>query len=161
MDNFPDFPQLSDEEEDIPALLFDFEDVEVPLPDMPSLEAWIHAVAASHGCTVHQVQYVFCSDDYLHQMNVDYLQHDTLTDIITFPYANPPAIEGEIYVSVDRVKDNATDLNLPFQQELLRVIIHGILHLCGTGDKTEGQAAVMRAQEDAALQLWANEFEQE
>lgn len=161
MDNFPDFPQLGDEEEDIPALLFDFEDVEVPLPDILSLEAWIHAVAASHGCTVHQVQYVFCSDDYLHQMNIDYLQHDTLTDIITFPYASPPAIEGEIYVSVDRVKDNATDLNLPFQQELLRVIIHGILHLCGTGDKTESQAAVMRAQEDAALQLWANEFEQE
>ncbi len=161
MDNFPDFPQLGDEEEDIPALLFDFEDVEVPLPDILSLEAWIHAVAASHGCTVHQVQYVFCSDDYLHQMNIDYLQHDTLTDIITFPYASPPAIEGEIYVSVDRVKDNATDLNLPFQQELLRVIIHGILHLCGTGDKTESQAAVMRAQEDAALQLWASEFEQE
>ena len=161
MDNFPDFPQLGDEEEDIPALLFDFEDVEVPVLDILSPEAWIHAVAASYGCTVHQVQYVFCSDDYLHQMNIDYLQHDTLTDIITFPYASPPAIEGEIYVSVDRVKDNATDLNLPFQQELLRVIIHGILHLCGTGDKTESQAAVMRAQEDAALQLWASEFEQE
>lgn len=160
MDNFPDFPQLADEEEDPPALLFDFEDVESPLPDIASLEAWIHAVAASHGCTVRQVQYVFCSDDYLHQMNVDYLQHDTLTDIITFPYANPPAIEGEIYVSVDRVKDNAMELKLPFQQELLRVIIHGILHLCGIGDKTESQAAVMRTQEDAALLRWANEFEQ-
>ena len=160
MDNFPDFPQLADEEENSSPLLFDFEDVEVLLPDNEPLEAWINAVAASHGCTVRQVQYVFCSDDYLHQINVDYLQHDTLTDIITFPYASPPAIEGEIYVSVDRVKDNAQDLELPFQQELLRVIIHGILHLCGIGDKTASQAAVMRAQEDAALLLWANEFEQ-
>lgn len=159
MDNFPDFPQLDDDEEELPALLFDFEDVEVSLPDTDLLDTWINAVATSHGCSVQQVQYVFCSDDYLHRMNVDYLQHDTLTDIITFPYADPPAIEGEIYVSVDRVKDNAADLKLPFQQELLRVIIHGILHLCGIGDKTEGQAAIMRAQEDAALLLWANEFE--
>lgn len=158
MDHFPDFPQL-DDDDDLPALLFDFEDVEVSLPDKDLLDAWINAVAASHGCSVQQVQYIFCSDDYLHRINVDYLQHDTLTDIITFPYADPPAIEGEIYVSVDRVKDNAADLKLPFQQELLRVIIHGILHLCGIGDKTESQAAVMRAQEDAALLLWVNEFE--
>lgn len=134
-------------------LSFDAEDVPLPIADEASLSAWIHKVAAYHGCTVSQVQYVFCSDDYLHQINLEYLDHDTLTDIITFPYGERPELAGDIFISVDRVKDNALDLGLPFEQELHRVIIHGILHLCGFGDETDEEEARMRRLEEEALSI--------
>lgn len=100
-----------------------------------------------------QLQYTFVTDEFLYEMNLQYLQHDTYTDIITFDLseAKGPMIMGDIYISVDRVKENARLAKLPSQQELHRVIFHGALHLCGFGDKTPAQAKKMRALEDEWL----------
>ncbi len=115
------------------------------------LRFWIEAVISERGGKTGTINYIFCGDDYLHKMNVEYLNHDTLTDIITFPYDAFPLITGDMFISTERVADNAQDLNIDFTDELHRVIIHGILHLCGQGDKTEEQAAEMRALEEWAL----------
>ena len=93
------------------------------------------------------LSYIFCSDAYLHNINVEYLNHDTLTDIITFPYLSPPEIEGDIFISVDRIRENAQTFQVTFEQELHRVIIHGVLHLCGQGDKTEEEDTQVEAGE--------------
>ncbi len=99
------------------------------------------------------LQYVFCSDAYLHQINVSFLQHDDFTDIITFDLSVDPevCIEGEIYISIDRVAANAKELAVPFEQEMLRVIFHGALHLCGYKDKSKADVKRMRAKEDYYL----------
>ena len=117
------------------------------------LTSWIEKVIHHHQGELGQLQYIFCSDDYLHQLNVAYLDHDTLTDIITFPYADPPVVSGDLYISTERVADNAAERNLPFLTELQRVIIHGVLHLCGYGDKTPAEADKMRALEEEALAM--------
>lgn len=100
-----------------------------------------------------QLQYVFCSDEYLHQMNVSFLQHDDYTDIITFDLSDSPEqiMKGEIYISADRVTANAAELGVLFEQEMLRVIFHGALHLCGYGDKTKAAKLMMRSREDFYL----------
>lgn len=117
------------------------------------LTSWIQSVITQRNCKLAAVNYIFCDDDYLHAMNVEYLQHDTLTDIITFPMESPPTVAGDIFISTERVADNAKDLNLPYATELRRVIIHGILHLCGQGDKSATEATEMRRLEDWALGL--------
>lgn len=123
-------------------------------PEQPErLAHWIRKVIRQHQCTLNFLNYIFCTDDYLHEINLAYLDHDTLTDIITFPYADPPRIEGDIFISIDRVRENAATMHLPFNQELHRVMIHGVLHLCGQGDKTEQEKGQMRAKEDEALEL--------
>jgi rRNA maturation RNase YbeY len=94
---------------------------------------------------------VFCDDEYLHRLNVQYLNHNTLTDIISFDYSIGKTISGDIFISVERVEDNAKDFDVDFNTELHRVIIHGILHYCGFKDKTEDDAKLMRAKEDEAL----------
>lgn len=144
MDDF--FP-----DEDI-LVSFHTEDTDFQLNSAPTVIQWIEDTVRWRNCELVQLTYVFCSDDYLHQMNVQYLEHDTLTDIITFPYAAPPQVEGDIFISIDRVSDNARHYKVPFVQELHRVIIHGVLHLCGQGDKTAAEAAQMRQLEEEALQ---------
>lgn len=126
-----------------------------PLPDVQQdqLTAWITAVIQDRHATVGPINYIFCGDDYLHQLNVDYLDHDTLTDIITFPYSQFPQISGDLFISTERVADNATELGTSYLAELHRVMIHGVLHLCGQGDKTDKEAAEMRRLEDWALAL--------
>ena len=126
------------------------EDVDFQLVNEISLSLWIEKTIDTEGATLGAVSYIFCSDDYLHQMNVEYLNHDTLTDVITFPYNDNP-IEGDIFISIDRVKDNAQDLNIAFNDELHRVMIHGVLHLCGYSDDTDEQEAEMRQKEDEYL----------
>lgn len=122
------------------------------LPEHPDLlRGWIGAVVAERGGQLGPLNYVFCGDDYLHRLNVEYLDHDTLTDIITFPYATFPLVSGDLFVSVERVAANATELNVPFAEEWHRVMIHGVLHLCGQADKSPQEAAVMRKLEDEAL----------
>ena len=143
----PDF-DLTDE-----PIIFNVEDIDFELPDTEGTLAWIHRIAESEDKRIGAVSYIFCDDAYLAELNVEYLDHDTLTDIITFPYATAP-IEGDIFISVERVRDNAKDFNVPFEQELRRVIIHGVLHLCGYGDKTDKEAAIMRQKEEAALALY-------
>ncbi len=103
-----------------------------------------------------RLQYVFCSDEYLHKINLEYLQHDDYTDIITFDLSEDKVVrvDGEIYISVDRVKSNASSLGVVFFDEVLRVIFHGALHLCGYGDKTPKEQNEMRRMEDKYLGLY-------
>ncbi|WP_020571632.1 rRNA maturation RNase YbeY [Neolewinella persica] len=114
---------------------------------------WIESVIVERGGQAGAINYIFCGDDYLLQMNVEYLNHDTLTDIITFPYEHFPLVSGDLFISTERVTDNATDRAINYSEELHRVIIHGVLHLCGQGDKTEQEAEEMRQLEDWALSL--------
>jgi probable rRNA maturation factor len=134
------------------AILFFTEDIDFEWTETAPLSKWIRKIAKQEGKSIGAISYIFCSDDYLHRLNIEYLNHDTLTDIMTFPYSDNP-IEGDIFISIDRVKDNAQDLNLPFERELHRVIIHGVLHLCGYSDETDEEEAMMRQKEDAALKL--------
>lgn len=99
------------------------------------------------------MNYIFCSDDFLHKMNVDYLQHDTLTDIITFDYCEGSICSGDLFISIDRVKENAKELKSSVKDELHRVMIHGILHLLGFKDKSQQEAEEMRSQEEKSLIL--------
>ena len=131
-------------------VIYNVEDIDFQLVNQDSLSVWIEKTIETEGATLGAVSYIFCSDDYLHQMNVEYLNHDTLTDVITFPYNDNP-IEGDIFISIDRVKDNAQDLAVAFDDELHRVMIHGVLHLCGYSDKTDEQKAEMRQKEDEYL----------
>jgi len=120
------------------------------------LTKWINAVIKSHDCTLQEINYIFVDDDYQHKLNLEYLNHDTLTDIISFDYSVGNNLQGDIYISVERVVDNAHDFNVEFKDELHRVIIHGVLHYCGFKDKSEADAKQMRSKEDEALALLAS-----
>ena len=115
---------------------------------------WLSSIVSSEGKDLGELTYVFCDDEYLHKMNVDYLNHDTLTDIITFDYCEGSIVSGDVFVSVERVKENAIDFNVPFVDELLRVIAHGTLHLCGYKDKSEDDVVLMRSKEDEKIKLF-------
>ena len=107
-----------------------------------------------HNYQLGELTFIFCSDEYLHKINLEYLDHDTYTDIITFDNADEDGtIEGDIFVSVERVKENAADLKIPFEDELHRVLIHGVLHLLGHDDTTPELKAAMRKEEDKCLSL--------
>ncbi|TPE45551.1 rRNA maturation RNase YbeY [Pontibacter mangrovi] len=130
------------------------EDIDFELNNPAQVSEWIAEVIERHGQELSGLTYIFCSDDYLHQINVDYLDHDTLTDIITFNNADfDGIIEGDIFISVDRVRDNAQDHGTDFEDELHRVIIHGVLHLLGFNDKTEEEETLMHKEEDSSLSL--------
>lgn len=119
--------------------------------------AWIEAVIKKEGFSIGELNYIFCSDEYLLKINQEYLDHDTYTDIVTFDNSEgEEIIEGDIFISVDRVKENAEGLGNSFEEELNRVMIHGVLHLLGQGDKTEEEAQQMRNKEDSCLNLWKN-----
>ncbi|HMQ46823.1 MAG TPA: rRNA maturation RNase YbeY [Saprospiraceae bacterium] len=143
------------EEEDDQPIAFFVEDIDFDWGDTEKTTRWIEDIIAREKRQLQQLTYIFCSDEYLHQINLEYLQHDDLTDIITFPYSQPPYIEGDIFISIERVKENAATYQTSFEQELRRVMIHGVLHLCGYPDKTEAEAATMRKKEEEALQIWA------
>jgi rRNA maturation RNase YbeY len=115
---------------------------------------WIETVIEKESCQLAQLNYIFCSDEYLHRINLEYLKHDTFTDIITFPYADPPIVQGDIFISIDRIRDNAEGLKVTFQEELRRVMIHGVLHLCGYADKHPEEKTRMTHKEDEALALF-------
>jgi probable rRNA maturation factor len=124
------------------------------LGDAEELIGWIERVARVHEHRIAQLTYIFCSDEYLHRMNVEYLGHDTLTDVITFDNADDAdVLEGDIFISTERVADNAHDLNVPFRDELHRVMIHGVLHLLGYHDKDLLSQTAMRKKEDDCLLL--------
>ncbi|WP_435414114.1 rRNA maturation RNase YbeY [Polaribacter aestuariivivens] len=116
-----------------------------------SLEIWIENTIEKHNCEVGEINYIFCDDAYLHKLNVEFLHHDTLTDIISFDNSLGKLINGDIYISVERVVDNANDFKVSFEDELHRVMIHGILHYIGFKDKTESEKKEMRTQENNAL----------
>ena len=115
--------------------------------------AWVKRVAASYGRKVGDVAYIFCDDEEILRVNRQYLQHDYYTDIITFDYDEDDVISGDLFISLDKVRTNAEQLGLPYEQELNRVIIHGILHLCGINDKGPGEREIMEAAENKALAM--------
>ncbi|WP_111683216.1 rRNA maturation RNase YbeY [Winogradskyella tangerina] len=121
------------------------------LEDEQELSVWISNSIIEEKKSEGEINYIFCSDDYLHKINVEFLEHDTLTDIISFDYTVGKELHGDIYISVDRVKENASDFEVPFKHELARVMIHGILHYCGYKDKTKEDASLMRSKEDYYL----------
>lgn len=114
---------------------------------------WIVAVVESEGFNLGDVNFIFCNDDYLHKINVEFLNHDTLTDIISFDYSVGKVLQGDIYISTERVADNAKDYRVSFDNEVKRVMIHGILHYCGYQDKTKVQSNLMRSKENHYLGL--------
>ena len=115
------------------------------------LTAWIKKVATEYGKKVGEVAYIFCNDEKILEVNREYLQHDYYTDIITFDYTEKERISGDIFISLDTVKSNAEKFEQPYERELHRVIIHGILHLCGISDKEPGEREIMEAAEEKAL----------
>ncbi len=148
----PDFISApGNEEEGQDPICFFSEDITFDLPNQPAVAQWIQSVAEREACTLDFLNFIFCSDAHLHRMNVEYLNHDNLTDIITFPYASPPNIQGDVFISIDRVRENAGIFKVTFEQELYRVMIHGVLHLCGYLDKKPAEVEVMRSKENEAL----------
>jgi rRNA maturation RNase YbeY len=124
------------------------------LDEEKKITDWIKLIIKNTNCRVGEIGYLFCDDEYLLEVNRKYLNHDTYTDIITFDYVSGNLVSGDIMISVDRIRDNAKLFSVPFEQELHRVIIHGIHHLLGQGDKTEEEAAAMRKRENDSLALW-------
>ena len=122
-------------------------------PTLPHLDNWLSLLLTDVGNrSTWSINYIFCDDSYLHKINVEYLSHDTYTDIITFPLeVNAQHIGADIFISIDRVKDNASQFNVEFDKELLRVMAHGILHLVGYQDKSEDDMVVMRTAENSAI----------
>ena len=125
----------------------------MPAHDELALRDWIVEVAARHDKRVGRLTYVFCDDEYILQTNRQFLGHDYYTDIITFDYSNSHRIAGDMVISLDTVRTNAEALGAPYETELLRVIIHGVLHLCGINDKGPGEREIMERHENEALAL--------
>lgn len=124
------------------------------LPDEAKYEEWIGNIIDSEDKTEGEINYIFCDDEYLLQKNIEFLDHDTLTDIISFDYTMGSLISGDIFISVERVKDNAADFNVSFEEELRRVMAHGVLHYCGYKDKTESDSVLMRTKEEEKMSLF-------
>lgn len=118
------------------------------------LSEWLSNVILSEGKTEGEINYIFCDDEYLHKLNVEYLDHDTLTDVISFDYTMGNEISGDCFISVERVEDNAKDFKVSFEEELKRVLVHGMLHYCGYKDKSEEDEKAMRDKEDEKLLMF-------
>ena len=116
---------------------------------------WLSAVIESENKNEGEINYIFCDDEYLHKINLEYLQHDDLTDIISFDYCVGNEINGDIFISVERVAENAKEYNVELETELLRVMAHGILHYCGYKDKSDEDATLMRSKEDEKMKMFA------
>ena len=131
-------------------IYFNYE-TDFELANEDKLANWIIGTIIEEGHKEGEVNYIFCDDDYLHKLNVEFLDHDTLTDVISFDYCIGKEVHGDIYVSVERVRDNALDFKTKFEDEIHRVIIHGVLHYCGYKDKTDEDAELMRSKEEYYL----------
>lgn len=126
------------------------------LQDESLYASWISEVIASEMKQEGEINYIFCDDDYLIEINRQYLDHDTLTDIISFDYSEGIILQGDIFISVERVKDNATDFMVDFNDELKRVMAHGVLHYCGYKDKSKSDEILMRQKEEEKMKLFPN-----
>ncbi len=134
---------------------FHVEDIDFSLQQKLKIKNWLKRIIETEGFKTGDINYIFCSDDYLLKINIEYLDHDFLTDIITFDNSEEEErIEGDIFISIDRVKDNATAFQASFEHELKRVLAHGVLHLCGYMDKTDEEEKLMRTKENQYLQLF-------
>ena len=131
------------------------EEVKLPSLQKQKINRWIKETAAGYDKKIGEIAYIFCSDQKILEVNNQYLQHDYYTDIITFDYSEGSVISGDIFISLDTVKSNAQDFGVDFEHEILRILIHGILHLCGQDDKTPEKRIEMTRKEDLALAMYA------
>ena len=129
-------------------------ETEFDLENFKEYTSWINTIVVSENVRLGDLSYIFCSDEYLIKLNQKYLGHDTYTDIVTFNYSEEDVISGEIYISVDRVKENAVKFKEDFNRELLRVMAHGVLHLLGYNDKSKKEKEVMRTKEDEKINMF-------
>lgn len=136
------------------AINFSNNGIKFSLKEKTRLKNWIKKVIELQNKKTGEISYLFCDDEHILEVNQTYLNHDTYTDIITFDYVDGDVISGDILISVDRVGENAEKFGLSFEQELHRVMIHGVLHLLGNKDKTDSEAKSMRAKEDEALNVF-------
>lgn len=139
------------------SIRFSVQSVDFDLPEPIKVKKWLAEVIRRRGKSVGNINYLFCDDEYLLGVNRQYLDHDTYTDIITFDYVAGGLISGDILISIDRIGENATKFGVPFEHELHRVVVHGVLHLLGQGDKSDDEAREMRRQEEDALALFHEE----
>lgn len=137
-----------------PMIEFETDGVKMPSLDFGRLERWVMAVADAHGKVPARISYCFCSDEKILEANREFLGHDYFTDVITFDYSRRDRVSGDILISLDTVASNAKLIGDSYERELLRVIIHGVLHLCGIDDKGPGEREVMEAEENSALRLY-------
>lgn len=121
----------------------------------PQVGSWISNAIAEEGYTLDEINYIFCDDAYLLKLNIEFLKHDTLTDIISFDNSIGKIIQGDIFISVERVAENAKDFSVSMEEELHRVMVHGVLHYCGYKDKSESESKIMRQKEDYYLKQLA------
>ncbi len=134
---------------------FHSEEIDFKVTNPIKTKRWLKKMIENEGFELSEINYIFCNDAYLHQINLQYLDHDTLTDIITFDNSeDEKLIEGDIFVSIERVTDNAKDFKTPFDHEFRRVLAHGVLHLCGFFDKTDADEKLMRSKEEFYLNHW-------
>lgn len=139
------------------AILFFEEDIKYSLKGKNKYKNWLKSIAETKGLKIKELNYIFCSDEYLYRINVDYLSHKTYTDIITFDNSeNEGHIEGDIFISIERVKENAENENVDFKKELQRVISHGLLHLMGYKDKLDTDKSIMRKMEEKVMAMFDN-----
>lgn len=134
-------------------ITYQSEDIKMPSIKKRETTEWIKAVAASYQKKVGEITYIFCSDEKILEVNRQYLEHDYYTDIITFDYTEGNRISGDLFISLDTVRTNAEQFGQPYERELHRVIIHGILHLCGINDKGPGEREIMEEAENKALEM--------
>ncbi|WP_413510977.1 rRNA maturation RNase YbeY [Myroides odoratus] len=132
---------------------FNYE-LDFSLTNEEKYEQWIEAIITSENFLVGDINYIFCTDEYLHEINVKYLDHDTLTDVISFDYTDNQLVSGDIFISIERVQENATEFSVPFETEILRVMAHGLLHYCGYKDKGEQEEALMRKKEEEKIKMF-------
>jgi rRNA maturation RNase YbeY len=135
------------------AITFHAEQIDFTLAGRPVLKAWFRQVAEAEGKTIGNIACIFCSDEYLLALNKSYLMHDYYTDVITFDYSAGNIIAGDIFISVDSVRVNAAEYGVSFHNELCRVMVHGVLHLCGYHDSTKAERSVMEAKENFYLNI--------
>lgn len=133
---------------------FETKDTTTPFSDFRPIAFWLERVAESHGKKIGRLNYLFCNDDEILRVNREFLSHDYFTDIITFDYSAKDKVSGDVFISVDTVESNAAEFHEPFPREMLRVIAHGLLHLCGIDDKGVGEREIMEANENKALELF-------
>lgn len=134
-------------------IYFNYE-TDFELDDESRYKKWISAVIQSENKEEGEINYVFCDDEYLIKLNIDYLDHDTLTDIISFDYSERNFLQGDIFISVERLRDNAIDFKVPFDEELKRVMAHGVLHYCGYKDKCDVDELLMRQKEEEKIKMF-------
>lgn len=136
------------------AVAFSSADLNWTCREKRRIRAWFEHVIAAHGCECGEIEVIFCSDAYLLEVNQRALNHDYFTDIITFDYRAGDVVSGDLFVSIDRVRENARTFNVSFSTELHRVLVHGVLHLCGWTDASEAEKAAMRSEETRFMGLF-------